>query len=126
LTDFTLEGTIDPPPTLSMKMNVENKLTVPMVVHACVFFLWLKYEHAHLQITAGRNVLQTMKISRSHLPVSVLPTPGPASHPGLADQALPRKTWIPAGTPRPQIRTDIPIHLDTGTNLSHQKNYLSF
>ena len=125
MSDFTLEGTIDPPP-IPMKMNVENKLTVPMVVHACVFFLWLRYEHAHLRITTGRNVLRTMIILRSHLPVSVLPTPGPASHPGPADQALLRKTWIPAETPHPQISTDIPIHLDTGTDLSHHKNYPSF
>jgi len=126
MTDFTLEGNIDPPPIPS-KMNVESKLTVPLVSHACVIFFWLRYEHAYLRITAGRNVLRTMIISRSRLPVSILPTPGPASHPGLADQALPRKTWILAETPRPQTRTKFPIHLDTGTNLiSHQKNYPSF
>jgi hypothetical protein len=57
-------------------------------------------------MTAGRNAFQTMMISRSRLLASVL---GPASHPGLADQPLAQKTWIPAETPRP--------HLDTGINL---------
>lgn len=114
MTDITLEGTINPPPAPSMIKNVENdisnKLTVPLVSRSCVFFsLWLRYERAHFRITAGRNDCQTTMISRSRLLVSVLPTPGPASHPGLADQALAPKTSILAEPPRP--------HLETGTNL---------